>query len=76
MEAEIQDRVPGEWPVGRGMTLRVYRARLLSGTPQPLEDHDELRWLAPAEAHGRRLARPGPPGRHLARRPHDGGRPR
>jgi 8-oxo-dGTP diphosphatase len=51
VEAEILDRVPGEWPVGRGMTLRIHRARLLSGTPRPLQDHDELRWLAPAEAH-------------------------
>jgi 8-oxo-dGTP diphosphatase len=51
VEAEVQGRVPGEWPVGRGMMLRIYRARLLSGTPQPLEDHDALRWLTAAEIH-------------------------
>jgi 8-oxo-dGTP diphosphatase len=30
--------------------LRVWTVRLLSGEPGPLEDHDELRWLAPEEA--------------------------
>jgi 8-oxo-dGTP diphosphatase len=49
VEAEVLDRVPGEWPVGRGMMLRVYRARIRTGIPEPLEDHDALRWLAPAE---------------------------
>lgn len=29
-----------------GFVLRVYRAELLAGEPQPLQDHDELRWLA------------------------------
>ncbi|HET6634202.1 MAG TPA: (deoxy)nucleoside triphosphate pyrophosphohydrolase [Streptomyces sp.] len=51
VDAEVQDRVPGEWPVGRGMVLWIYRARLLAGTPRPrpLQDHDELRWLPSAE---------------------------
>ena len=30
--------------------LRVYRAALLAGEPLPLQDHDELRWLAAGEA--------------------------
>ena len=30
--------------------LRVYRAALLAGEPLPLQDHDELRWLAADEA--------------------------
>ena len=30
--------------------LRVYRAVLLAGEPLPLQDHDELRWLAADEA--------------------------
>ncbi len=30
------------------VTLRVYRAALVSGTPRPLE-HAELRWLAPED---------------------------
>jgi len=29
-----------------GLVLRVYRAALLAGEPRPLQDHDELRWLA------------------------------
>jgi 8-oxo-dGTP diphosphatase len=50
VETEVLDRVPGEWPVGRGMVLIVHRVRLLAGIPEPLQDHDELRWLTPAEA--------------------------
>lgn len=46
VEAEVLDRVPGEWPLPRpGFVLQVWTARILSGTPRPLEDHDELRWL-------------------------------
>jgi 8-oxo-dGTP diphosphatase len=29
--------------------LRVYRAVLVAGEPRPLQDHDELRWLAAHE---------------------------
>lgn len=43
------ERVPGEWPLRDGLVLRVYLAELLAGEPRPLEDHDELRWLADAE---------------------------
>jgi 8-oxo-dGTP diphosphatase len=32
-----------------GFLLRVYRAALLAGEPRPLQDHDELRWLAADE---------------------------
>ncbi|MCN9243030.1 (deoxy)nucleoside triphosphate pyrophosphohydrolase [Streptomyces sp. RY43-2] len=42
-------RVPGEWPLKPGYVLRVWTARLLAGVPEPLEDHDELRWLTPEE---------------------------
>ncbi|MFF3907593.1 (deoxy)nucleoside triphosphate pyrophosphohydrolase [Streptomyces sp. NPDC001848] len=45
--AEPVARVPGEWPLKPGYVLRVWTARLLVGTPEPLEDHDELRWLTP-----------------------------
>ena len=41
----VQVRVGTEWSIGPGRVLHVYLARLLSGTPEPLEDHDELRWL-------------------------------
>ncbi|MFD6434928.1 (deoxy)nucleoside triphosphate pyrophosphohydrolase [Streptomyces venezuelae] len=47
VRAEATGRVPGEWPLPGGYVLRVWTARLVSGEPRPLEDHDELRWLAP-----------------------------
>ncbi|MEU6093717.1 (deoxy)nucleoside triphosphate pyrophosphohydrolase [Streptomyces sp. NPDC047079] len=47
--AEPVERVPGEWPLKPGYVLRVWTARLLAGRPEPLEDHDELRWLTPDE---------------------------
>ncbi|MFF9475043.1 (deoxy)nucleoside triphosphate pyrophosphohydrolase [Streptomyces roseolus] len=46
VEAEPGERIPGEWPLKPGYVLRVWTARLLSGQPRPLEDHDALRWLA------------------------------
>ncbi|MBM7437393.1 MULTISPECIES: (deoxy)nucleoside triphosphate pyrophosphohydrolase [unclassified Streptomyces] len=50
VEAEPLERIPGEWPLKPGLVLQVWTVRLLSGEPRPLEDHDELRWLAPGEA--------------------------
>jgi len=47
--AEPVARVPGEWPLKPGYVLRVWTARLVAGTPEPLQDHDELRWLTPEE---------------------------
>ncbi|MEW2496924.1 (deoxy)nucleoside triphosphate pyrophosphohydrolase [Streptomyces nodosus] len=47
--AEVVERVPGEWSLKPGYVLRVFTARLLAGFPEPLEDHDELRWLTPDE---------------------------
>jgi 8-oxo-dGTP diphosphatase len=41
----VQLRVGTDWSIGPGRVLHVYTARLVTGTPQPLEDHDELRWL-------------------------------
>lgn len=49
VETEPLERIPGEWPLKPGYVLQVWTARLLSGEPRPLEDHDELRWLAPHE---------------------------
>ncbi|MEU9137611.1 (deoxy)nucleoside triphosphate pyrophosphohydrolase [Streptomyces sp. NPDC048404] len=45
------ERVPGEWPLKPGYVLVVWAARLLPGShePEPLQDHDELRWLTPEE---------------------------
>src|SRR4051794_29068419 len=47
IEAEPVERVPGEWPLKPGYVLHVWTARILAGEPRPLQDHDELRWLAP-----------------------------
>ncbi|MFE5591664.1 (deoxy)nucleoside triphosphate pyrophosphohydrolase [Streptomyces sp. NPDC056549] len=49
VEVEPGEQLPGEWPLKPGYVLRVWTARLLSGEPRPLEDHDELRWLARSE---------------------------
>ncbi|MEU3185218.1 (deoxy)nucleoside triphosphate pyrophosphohydrolase [Streptomyces sp. NPDC006923] len=51
VEAQPMERIPGEWPLKPGYVLQVWTARLLSGEPRPLEDHDELRWLGPDETH-------------------------
>lgn len=50
IEVEPLERVAGEWPLQPGLVLHVWRARLLKGEPRPLQDHDELRWLAPEQA--------------------------
>ncbi|MEU0007593.1 (deoxy)nucleoside triphosphate pyrophosphohydrolase [Streptomyces sp. NPDC006314] len=49
--AEPVERVPGEWPLRAPYVLQVWTVRMLPGSraPEPLQDHDELRWLAPAE---------------------------
>ncbi|MET7716061.1 (deoxy)nucleoside triphosphate pyrophosphohydrolase [Streptomyces sp. NPDC005407] len=49
VETEPLARIPGEWVLKPGYVLQVWTARLISGQPQPLEDHDALRWLAPHE---------------------------
>jgi 8-oxo-dGTP diphosphatase len=43
--------VPGEWPLRSPYVLHVWTARLRPGSaaPAPLQDHDALRWLTPAE---------------------------
>jgi 8-oxo-dGTP diphosphatase len=49
--AETVARVPGQWPLKAPYVLQVWTARLLpgSGDPEPLQDHDALRWLTPEE---------------------------
>ena len=51
VEIAVSGRVRGEWELGRGMVRRVFIAVLVAGLPEPLADHDELRWLAPAELY-------------------------
>jgi 8-oxo-dGTP diphosphatase len=45
----LLDRVGGDWPMGTTAILRVWTAEVVDGTPQPLEDHSELRWLEPSQ---------------------------
>jgi 8-oxo-dGTP diphosphatase len=49
VEIAVARRVPGEWSLREGMVLHLYAATLIDGEPQPLDHHDELRWLAPSE---------------------------
>lgn len=51
VDAQALARVPGEWPLKPPYVLQVWTARLLPGSPapEPLQDHDELRWLGPDE---------------------------
>ncbi|TJZ45426.1 (deoxy)nucleoside triphosphate pyrophosphohydrolase [Streptomyces piniterrae] len=49
VETGALERIPGEWVLRPGYVLRVWTARLVSGVPRPLQDHDELRWLLPEE---------------------------
>jgi len=39
----------GSADVAPGIVLHVHVAELIAGEPQPLQDHDELRWLAADE---------------------------
>ncbi|MFF0080615.1 NUDIX domain-containing protein [Streptomyces canus] len=51
VEVEVVARVPGEWLLKSPYVLQAWTARLVptSPDPKPLQDHDELRWLAPDE---------------------------
>lgn len=47
---EITGPLPdGRWPLGGGYAIRVVLAAVTAGDPQPLEDHDALRWLGADE---------------------------
>ncbi len=45
VEVALGDRVHGEWACGPTMVLRVYIAVVVDGMPEPLQEHDQLRWL-------------------------------
>lgn len=51
VETRALARIPGAWPVRADLELHIWTAELLSGTPAPLQDHSELRWLSAAELH-------------------------
>ncbi len=35
----------GDWPINERLRLRVWLAHVAAGSPTPLADHDELRWV-------------------------------
>ena len=39
----------GRWPLGTAYAMTVHLAEVTEGVPEPIEDHDELRWLGPDE---------------------------
>lgn len=43
---ELAAAAPSGWPLNERAVMRVWFAELAAGTPEPLEDHDELRWVA------------------------------
>ncbi|MCC9146322.1 MULTISPECIES: (deoxy)nucleoside triphosphate pyrophosphohydrolase [unclassified Arthrobacter] len=49
IRVELDAEVPGPseqgWPLNRSAAMRVWLAEVTDGTPEPLEDHDELRWV-------------------------------
>lgn len=46
---DVTSRVPGEWPLHDDLVLHLYIAAIVSGTPQTLDHHDELRWVSIGE---------------------------
>jgi 8-oxo-dGTP diphosphatase len=56
VEVALGDQVPGPlsggaWPLGEGWAMTVWFAEVTQGEPAPIEDHDQLRWLAADELH-------------------------
>lgn len=55
VEVTVGDEFPGPadggWEITDRHLMFLWFAEVSSGTPQPLADHDELRWLTPAQFH-------------------------
>ncbi|MFM1966702.1 MAG: pyrophosphohydrolase [Actinomycetota bacterium] len=49
VEIAVGARVLGEWALHEELVLHLYVATLMDGEPEPLDHHDELRWVAPGE---------------------------
>jgi 8-oxo-dGTP diphosphatase len=47
--AELPAEAPSGWRLNDRASMRVWFAEILEGEPQPLEDHDELRWVSLAD---------------------------
>jgi 8-oxo-dGTP diphosphatase len=43
--AELTAEAPAGWPLNDRASMRVWFAEVTRGEPEPLEDHDELRWI-------------------------------
>lgn len=44
--AELESPTPGGWPLNANAAMRVWLVEVSEGTAEPLEDHDQLLWLA------------------------------
>ena len=42
---EVAGPLAQGWPLNQSAAMRVWLVQLTAGEPQPLEDHDELRWV-------------------------------
>lgn len=45
VDIALQERVGGDWALQPGYVLRVWTARIVAGTAEPIDDHSALRWL-------------------------------
>lgn len=43
--AELDGPTPEGWPLAAGAAMRVWLVQVTDGSPEPLEDHDVLRWV-------------------------------
>ena len=50
--SEVPGPVDGAWPLGASGRMRLWWAVITGGAPEPLEDHDLLRWLDAGAWHG------------------------
>lgn len=46
---ELPAGTPEGWQLNERASMRVWQAEVTEGEPHPLEDHDELRWVALAD---------------------------
>lgn len=46
---ELPSPHPSGWPISDRYVLRLWSAVVTDGTPEPLVEHDELRWLGPGQ---------------------------
>lgn len=43
--SELPAESPAGWPLNAQASMRVWIAEITDGRPEPLEDHDQLRWI-------------------------------